>query len=193
MLPRRRRRVRHAPRAALDDLGSPVHGNVLQVACAYGNLTTRLQQRLALDARLDVVDILPIQLENLARKLHADSRVRLVPGDAASLSFADGSYDQVLLFFLLHEQPADVRRRTLAEAFRVVKPGGKIVIVDYHKPRTFHPMRPLMRVVFDKLEPYAMDLWNHEVAEFMPGNQPPAAFTKHTYFGGLYQKLVLTR
>jgi len=179
--------------AALDDLGTTVQGHVLQVACAYGNLTTHLQQRLAPDARLDVVDILPIQLDNLARKLRADSRVRLVPGDSASLAFADGSYDQVLLFFLLHEQPADVRRRTLAEAFRVVKPGGKIVIVDYHKPGAFHPMRPLMRVVFDKLEPYAMDLWNHEVAEFMPGNQHPASCTKHIYFGGLYQKLVLTR
>ena len=179
--------------AALADLGSAVHGHTLQVACAYGNLTTHLQLKLAADARLDVVDILPIQLENLARKLRADSRLRLVPGDSAALASADGCYDQVLLFFLLHEQPADVRRRTLAEAFRVVKPGGKVVIVDYHKPVRWHPMRPLMRLVFNKLEPFALDLWEHEIAEFMPRDLQLASSAKQTYFGGLYQKLVFTR
>jgi Methylase involved in ubiquinone/menaquinone biosynthesis len=86
-----------------------------------------------------------------------------------------------------------VRQRTLAEAIRVVKPGGKVVIVDYHKPARWHPMRPLMRLIFNKLEPFALDLWNHEIAEFMPSEGPHTLVTKHTYFGGLYQKLVLKR
>ena len=93
----------------------------------------------------------------------------------------------------MHEQPVAVRRRTLAEAMRVVKPGGKIVIVDYHKPARWHPMRPLMRLVFNKLEPYAMDLWDHQIEEFMPSGERPVSVTKQTYFGGLYQKLVLIR
>ena len=42
--------------------------------------------------------------------------------------------DRVLLFFLLHEQPYHYRERTLSEAMRVVKPGGKIVAVDYAMP-----------------------------------------------------------
>ena len=178
---------------ALADLGPTVLGHTLQVACAYGNLTARLQQRLAPDARLDVVDILPIQLQNLARKLPADERLCLVRGDSAALACADASYDQVLLFFLLHEQPAHVRSATLAEALRVVKPGGKIVIVDYHRPSWWHPMRSLMRLVFRRLEPYAIDLWDHEIAEFMPSLVQPASLAKRTYFGGLYQKLVLIR
>ncbi len=148
--------------AALAELGSVVHGRTLQVACVYGNLTQRLQERLAPDARLDVVDVLPIQLRNLRRKLPADARVALWHGDASMLACADASYDQALLFFLLHEQPDAVRRATLAEALRVVKPGGKVVIVDYHRPSAWHPMRPLMRLVFRHLEPYAMALWQHE-------------------------------
>lgn len=179
--------------AALDDLGHTVQGRVLQVACAYGNLTTRLQQRLDSEATLDVVDILPIQLQNLARKLRADDRVRLMRGDSASLACDDSSYDQVLLFFLLHEQPDAVRRATLAEALRVVKPGGKVIIVDYHRPASWHPLRPLMRLVFDKLEPYALDLWRHDIAEFMPADEPARMLSKVTYFGGLYQKLVFVR
>ena len=178
---------------ALADLGHTVFGHTLQVACAYGNLTARLRQRLAPEARLDVVDILSIQLQNLARKLPADERLCLMRGDSTSLACGDACYDQVLLFFLLHEQPAHVRRATLAEALRVVKTGGNVVIVDYHRPASWHPMRSLMRLVFRKLEPYAIDLWHHEVAEFMPADAQPASLTKRTYFGGLYQKLVLVR
>ena len=179
--------------AALADLGGTVQGSTLQVACAYGNLTPKLRERLAPDARLDVVDILPIQLKNLGKKLPPDPRVALLHGDSSSLACPDASYDQVLLFFLLHEQPEAVRRGTLAEALRVVKPGGKVVIVDYHRPSRWHVMRPLMRLVFRKLEPYAMDLWNHEIQDFIPQRLKPTSMVKQTYFGGLYQKLVLTR
>lgn len=186
-------RLRDAAIADLADAGSTITGKTLQVACAYGNLTPRLRERLAPDASLDVVDILPIQLKNLGKKMPADERVALLQGDSSSLACADASYDKVLLFFLLHEQPEAVRRGTLAEAMRVVKPGGRIVIVDYHRPVKLHPLRLLMTGVFRRLEPYAMDLWANEVSAFMPTDLPPKSITKQTYYGGLYQKLVLTR
>ncbi len=179
--------------AALDELGQAVTGQTLQLACVYGNLTPRLARRLAPGASLDVVDILPVQLKNLAAKLPADDRIVLLQGDSSSLACPDASYDQVLLFFLLHEQPEAVRRNTLAEAMRVVRPGGRIVIVDYHLPARWHPLRLLMTGVFRKLEPYAMDLWDNEVQAFLPARQPPASITKQTYYGGLYQKLVVVR
>ncbi len=179
--------------AALAELGKTVTGRTLQVACVYGNLTPRLLARLAPDASLDVVDILPIQLLNLGKKLPADHRVALLQGDSSALACPDASYEQVLLFFLLHEQPEAVRRATLAEALRVVKPGGRIVIVDYHRPVRVHPLRLLMTGVFRKLEPYAMDLWDNEIEAFLPRQGRPASIAKETYYGGLYQKLVLTR
>jgi ubiquinone/menaquinone biosynthesis C-methylase UbiE len=179
--------------AALTELGTAVQGRTLQMACVYGDLTPRLRGRLAPEARLDVVDVLPIQLHNLAAKLPRDERVTLLHGDSSALACADASYDQVLLFFLLHEQPEHVRRGTLAEALRVVKPGGKVVIVDYHRPGGLHPLRPLMRQVFRHLEPFAMDLWRHEVLEFLPAGVAPASVRKRTWFGGLYQMTVLVR
>jgi ubiquinone/menaquinone biosynthesis C-methylase UbiE len=179
--------------AALRAMGEHIGGRILQVACVYGNLTQRLLQRLAPDASLEVVDILPIQLKNLRDKLPADPRVKLTHGDSTALALPDASIDQVLLFFLLHEQPEQVRRGTLAEAMRVVRPGGKIVIVDYHRPHAWHPLRPLMRQVFRRLEPYAIDLWRHGLEEFMPADVKPSAATHRTFYGGLYQKWVLTR
>jgi ubiquinone/menaquinone biosynthesis C-methylase UbiE len=179
--------------AALAELGETVQGRTLQVACVYGDLTPRLRQRLGPHASLDVVDVLPVQLRNLAAKLPPDERVALLHGDSSALACPDASYDQVLLFFLLHEQPEEVRRATLSEAMRVVRPGGKVVIVDYHRAHSLHPLRPLMRQVFKHLEPYAMDLWNNEVLDFFETDRKPKLVSKRTWFGGLYQMLVLRK
>ena len=47
--------------AALETLGPDMSGRTLQVACVYGDLTPRLIGRLAPDARLNVIDVLPVQ------------------------------------------------------------------------------------------------------------------------------------
>ncbi len=178
--------------AALRELGEELPGRSLQVACVYGDFTPRLMQRVAkADGKLDVVDVLPIQLSNLRGKLEADTRVRLLQRDASDLGFADGSYDRVILFFLLHEMPLEVRRRTLAEAVRVLKPGQELVIVDYHRPAKWHPLKGVMTFVLRNFEPFAMDLWNHEVEEWLPEGATVAR--KQTFWGGLYQKLVIRK
>jgi len=179
--------------AALAELGPTITGRTLQVACVYGDFTQRIAARLAPEARLDVVDVAPIQLANLRRKLAPDARIHLGRQDASALNFAAASFDATLLFFLLHEQPAAVRAATLAEAMRVTKPGGRIVIVDYHRPHAGHPLRYLMRLVLGRLEPFALDLWRHEIAHWLPAGVAPASIEKSTTFGGLYQKLVIRR
>jgi ubiquinone/menaquinone biosynthesis C-methylase UbiE len=179
--------------AALAEFDGGLDGRTLQVACAYGDLTLRLCDRLpATGGTLDVVDVLPIQIENLRRKLPASTPARLMAMDASALEFADAQYDRALVFFLLHEQPQAVRERTLAEVWRVVKPGGRIVIVDYALPRRFNPLRYLFRPVLALLEPFALDLWMHEIAAWLPA---PARrrMRRQTFFGGLYQKIVITR
>lgn len=179
--------------AALDALEPQLAGPVLQVACVYGDFTPHLAARLAAGGSLDVIDVAPIQLANLRRKLPADRRLRLHRQDAAALRFADASFDSTLLFFLLHEQPAEVRRATLAEALRVTRPGGRIVIVDYHRPRRRHPLHYPMQLVLRTLEPYALDLWRHDIAEWLPAGVAPDSIVKTTCFGGLYQQLVIRR
>ena len=177
---------------ALDALGSSLAGRTLQVACVYGDFTPRLAARAAGHGAVDVVDVLPIQLENLGRKLTAATPVTLLQRDASDLGFDDASYERVVLFFLLHEMPEDVRRATLAEALRVLKPGGQLVIVDYHRPARWHPLRPLMKWILRHFEPFAMDLWTHEVARFLP-RDCRVAIRKSNYCAGLYQKLVITK
>ena len=197
--------------AVIDDLCSSdgsgnLRGDTLQIACAYGDLTQCLARRIdggdSTDdqqaATLNVVDVAPIQLENLHNKLketNQDSLVTLTQQNANDLDqFESNSMDQVLFFFLLHEIPLEVRTKAVEEAFRVCKPGGRVYFVDYHQPSSlFNPWRYLMRGVLTTLEPFALDLWRHEISEWIPDHVDTNEIEKKTYFGGLYQKVIVEK
>ncbi len=179
--------------AALQELGDIVNGKVLQVACVYGNFTEYLVKRLGPQGHLDVIDVAPVQIQNLHAKLKQASQVTVQRQDSTDLQFEDASRDAVVLFFLLHEQPADVRKKSIAEALRVTKPGGKIIFVDYHRPVAINPFRYIMVPILTTLEPFAMDIWRNQITDWLPAGVKPAGVEKQTYFGGLYQKVVITR
>jgi ubiquinone/menaquinone biosynthesis C-methylase UbiE len=177
--------------AALADLDDAPFGKVLQVACAYGNLSVKLAKRAAFrGGELDVVDVLPIQLKNLKWKLPARAPVRLLRMDSTHLNLPDSHYDCVLLYLLLHEQPEAERTRTLKEACRVLKPGGKLLIVEYDLPSRWNPLRYILYPFLYVLEPFVPSLWRRSVASLLP---PGMTFEHQRYFGGLYQKIIATR
>jgi ubiquinone/menaquinone biosynthesis C-methylase UbiE len=177
--------------AAAAELGDTLPGHTLQVACVYGDLTLRLAARVPPGSQLDVVDVLPIQLTNLRAKLPPGAPVRLLRMDSARLRIADATYDRALLFFLLHEMPQTVREATLREALRVVKPGGKLVIVDFAKPYAWHPLKYLWHPVLTRLEPFAPDLWTLPVETWLPESHRDRVMSHGRYFGNFYQKLVI--
>ena len=178
--------------AVLAEFGELLPGRTLQVACVYGDLTPKLARRVMQSGGLlDVVDVVPLQLQNLAQKLPKAARTRLIHMDSAQLDTPSSHYDRALAFFLLHEQPAAHREKTLGELIRVVKQGGKIVIVDYALPQPWHPLRYLWRPLLATLEPFALDLWRDEITKWLPPGIPIQT-RKESFFGGLYQKVVIT-
>jgi len=179
--------------AALQEMGDVINGRVLQVACVYGDFTEHLVRRLGPQGSVDVIDVAPIQIKNLQAKLSNPQHVNALLQDSTDLHFEDGSHDSVVVFFLLHEQPADVRRKTISEALRVTKPGGKLIFVDYHKPAAVNPFRYIMVPILTTLEPFAMDVWRGEIVDWLPTDIKISKMEKQTYFGGLYQKVVITR
>ncbi len=179
--------------AALQELSGSTDGKILQVACVYGNFTEHLVSQLGPHGHLDVIDVAPIQIQNLHAKLKNQRQVTVLRQDSNDMKFDDASRDAVVVFFLLHEQPLEVRRKTVAEALRITKPGGKLVFVDYHRPVSWSPFRYLMVPILRSLEPFAMDLWHNEIISWLPEGSAPSRVEKKTYFGGLYQKVVITR
>ncbi|MEY2655404.1 MAG: hypothetical protein RLZZ524_2432 [Pseudomonadota bacterium] len=187
---------RHLRDEALAMLGSSLPGRSLQIACVYGDLTPSIVARVPAGSSLTVVDVLPQQLAGLRQKLSGvpgAEKVEMVLGDSSALPLAEQSFDRALLFFLLHEQPEDVRRGTLAQAIEVLKPGGRLVVVDYHRAHGWHPLHWPMKAVLATLEPYALDLWRHPIEHFMPADAPIKLVSKRLHFAGLYQLLEFER
>ena len=178
--------------AVLDEMNLQPNSSVLQVACVYGDFSNRLASHLGqTQSRLSVVDVAPIQIENFEKKLAAHDNASIHLQDSTSMSFPNDSFEETVVFFLLHEQPEDARRKTVAEAIRVTKPGGRVIFVDYHGPKRSNPMRYVMKPILAMLEPFAMDLWREELPAFMPAEIKPEQLSSSFYFGGLYQKVVL--
>jgi SAM-dependent methyltransferase len=170
---------------------------VLQAACVYGALLPRLARRLGRHGRMEVVDVAPIQIENAARKLATVPRaerpvVELRVGDLTTGVGGTGKYDGVCCFFLLHEVPPLERAAIVANLLHAVRPGGRAVFVDYHRPRRWHPLAPLMALVFRWFEPWAASLADTPI-ETLSAAGHDFAWRKKTCFGGLYQQVVAER
>ncbi len=164
--------------------------SILQAANAYGNIATELARTVGANGRLDLVDIAPLQVEHVNRKLAPYPQAQARVGDATRPGGA--IYDGVCCFFLLHEIP-DAEKRAVVDALLArVEPGGKVVFIDYHRTTWWHPLRAPMGLVFRWLEPFANSLIDSEIRAFA-SNPDTFTWAKETFFGGLYRKVVATR
>ena len=122
-------------RAALVDVLAPQPGErVLDVATGTGMVAARLAHRHG--ARVVGLDQSPQMLAaaraRLARSPKLAERVTLVEAQAEDLPFADGEFDHLSFTYLLRyvDDPA----ATIRELARVVKPGGRIAMLEFGEP-----------------------------------------------------------
>ena len=175
-------------RAACDEFTAGQH--VLQTASVYGPLSRELATTLGPDGLLDVIDIAPLQVAHCRQKLAEFPQTRVRMGDATRLEGA--VFDAACCFFLLHEIPDEEKRAVVDGLLARVPVGGKVVFVDYHRSAGWHPLRPVMNVVFRWLEPFAFGLIDGEITA-LASTPEEFDWRKETYFGGLYQKVVAVR
>jgi len=163
---------------------------VLQSACVYGSFSARLAEHIGPEGTLDVYDVAEIQVNNTRRKLRAYPHATVHYGDVLEMDLEP--FDTICCYFLLHELPDTYKREAVNLFLRKVVAGGKVVFVDYHKPRCWHPLKPITSLVFDTLEPFAKGLWRNEIKDFAD-NPEQFSWRKEPRFGDLFQKVVATR
>jgi len=120
-----RRKVANLLRDTLND----PNAIVLDVACGTGDLSLELNR----EAKAQIIgtDFCRPML-TVAREKTAGIAVPYVEADAMDLAFADDTFDALTIAFGLRNLPNF--RNGLAELHRVIKPGGRIVILEFSSP-----------------------------------------------------------
>jgi len=130
-------------RALVAQAAATSGSRVLDLGAGTGTLTMLLQ-RAAPGATVVGVDGDPDILALARRKASAAELVlRFDHGMADALPYDDGSFDRVVSSLLFHHLTPAVKRRALAEAHRVLAPGGELHVADWGRPQN-----ALMRVLF---------------------------------------------
>jgi SAM-dependent methyltransferase len=104
---------------------------ILEIGPGTGLQTLHIAPKLSLSGRLDIVDIQQEMIDHVMRRAQLRGITTIVPNlsDARELPFTDGVFDAVYLVTALGEIPeAD---RVIAEAARVLKPGGRLVVGEF--------------------------------------------------------------
>lgn len=102
-------------------------GKILEVGCGTGSNLQLFAQK---GWQVWGVDLSPAMLEEARKKL--GRRSALLLGDAGALPYDSHTFDLALAMLTLHEMPPALRPKVLDEMKRVVKPGGHILLIDFH-------------------------------------------------------------
>lgn len=145
---------------------------MLEIGPGPGAATRWLSE---LVSELTVLEVDPVTAERLEERF-AGGNVSVVVGDATSLDFEEDSFDSVGAFTMLHHVPTEsAQNRILAEAYRVLRPGGVFLgsdsrastaLHDFHIGDVYNPIEPaslLTRLSTVGFRCFSIDVEHHTV------------------------------
>ena len=107
----------------------------LDIGCGTGTLAIAAKKRVGSAGAVFGIDASPAMVARGMRKsAKADIDVTFTNAVVEALPFPDGRFDVVLSTLMLHHLPRHARRQCTAEIRRVLKPGGRLLVVDFARP-----------------------------------------------------------
>ena len=116
---------------------------LLDVGCGTGSLAIVAKAKAGPDGEVHGIDAAPGMIKVALRKAdNAGTDVRFQVGLIEGIPFPDDQFDLALSTFMLHHLPDDLKRKGFAEIYRVLKPGGHFLTVDFGAPKQFADQSP---------------------------------------------------
>ncbi|MFD2054319.1 class I SAM-dependent methyltransferase [Mesorhizobium calcicola] len=108
---------------------------VLDVACGTGTLAIAAKRQVGPGGSVTGVDASSEMIERAhAKAVRAGLEATFVSGTAQELPFDDARFDIVIGTLMLHHLSKPVRAAFAREAARVLKPGGRLLLIDFGRP-----------------------------------------------------------
>ena len=124
-------------RVAVRQLAIPPHGRVLDVATGTGDVALEIARQTAPSVQICGVDFTQGMLVRGREKVAASpyrGRIELVNAPCEALPHPDGTFDGATIAFGIRNVVD--RERGLGEMTRVLKPGGRLVVLEFATPRS---------------------------------------------------------
>ncbi len=127
----------------IDQIPAQNLGAVLDLCTGTGTLLTCIQPKVGLSGRVVGLDFSPGMLRVAREKTSQLPNVSLVEADAASLPFANGTFDAVTCSHAFYELKGGTQAAALHEIVRILRPGGVFLMMEHDVPTN-----RLVRVLF---------------------------------------------
>ncbi len=145
---------KHWRKFAVEQTGLKTGGRALDVCCGTGMITVELAKKAGPSGRVTGLDFCDDMLDIARKNLKGtpyEKTIEYVRGNAMELSFPDNTFDCVTIGFGLRNIPD--MKKTIREMTRVVKPGGRVVCLEFSKP-TVPVFKQIYNFYFDKWVPF---------------------------------------
>lgn len=109
--------------------------SVLDVGCGTGSLAIEAKRAVLSVGRVHGVDASPEMIAYARRKARkAELDIELTTAPAQALPFPDQHFDAVLTSMVMHHLPRTSREQCGREMWRVLRPGGRVLAIDFDPP-----------------------------------------------------------
>ncbi|MEI8200415.1 MAG: methyltransferase domain-containing protein [Eubacteriales bacterium] len=108
---------------------------VLEVGCGTGTLTLAAKRRAGLSGKVCGIDLIPGMIEISRQKAEEASQdILFQEGSIENIPFPDNQFDVVMCSFMIFHMSDGVRSKGIQEIFRVLKPEGRLLLIDLTLP-----------------------------------------------------------
>jgi ubiquinone/menaquinone biosynthesis C-methylase UbiE len=134
---------------------------VLEIGCGTGTLTLAAKRKAGASGKAFGIDVIPGMIEASQRKAaQANEEITFQSGSMDDIPFPANQFDVVMCSFMIFHMSENTRRKGIAEIHRVLKPQGRLLVLDMALPA-----QPLPRAIAKMLFGGMLE---HELQELRP-------------------------
>ncbi|MFT3902893.1 MAG: bifunctional demethylmenaquinone methyltransferase/2-methoxy-6-polyprenyl-1,4-benzoquinol methylase UbiE [Niabella sp.] len=181
----------HWRKKAIRMMGKWKPRQVLDVATGTGDMAIMAAKMLDLE-KITGIDISTQMLEVGIKKVNKEglqNKIELLKGDSENIPFADARFDAAMAAFGVRN--FENLEKGLSEMHRVLKPGGKLLIIEFSKPKSF--FKVLYKLYMTVVAPQVAAMLKQEKGAYQYLNKTAHAFPEREAFTAILDKVGFKR